>query len=69
MVFGTNLGGLVKQEFFKSVNVIDTIDTEVKKLKYDIYFPTIENKIRSIEPIEVNLFTLRHFMLILTLLI
>ena len=57
--FGKNLGALIKQEFLRTVNIIDVIDKEVKKETYEFHFPSIENKIRNIEAIEVKLFTFR----------
>lgn len=64
--FGKNLGALIKQEFLRTVNIIDVIDKEVKKETYEFHFPSIENKIRSIEPIEVPLSSFRLSTQILT---
>jgi hypothetical protein len=34
--------------------VLGVIDTQVKKEVYEFHFPTIENKQRNIEPVEVT---------------
>ena len=52
-VFGKNLGALVKQQFMKEVDIMKTIDTEVKKKMFNFHFPTFEQKLRKGDPIEV----------------